>query len=71
MKSLGKQKVHYRSFHDDKLNKEWDETRVVYLKKDGTYWVNDWRGGKTKAEFSNGQFSQDYHIRSLRIYKPS
>ena len=67
MKSLGKQTVHCKSFCDNVLRKEWEQKRVVYMKKDGTFWVNYWLGGKSEAKHNNGRFEFEYHARSVRV----
>lgn len=46
MKSLGKKKVQCQTFVDGKLVKTWDETRVVYERLDGTYWINNLKSKK-------------------------
>ena len=60
MKSIGKKTIHFSSFTDSILIKQWDVLRTVYVNKEGQYFINNL---KDKKQIDN-QFNCNFYYYS-------
>lgn len=66
MRNLGKKMVVVHTYIDGLISKSHTEARVVYLKPDGTYWVNHMGGKRQVSYMRENTYLWEFHIRRVQ-----
>lgn len=66
MRNLGKKMVVVHTYIDGVITKSTTESRAVYLKTDGTYWVNHMGGKRQVSYMRENTYLWEFHIRRVQ-----